>query len=84
MKVTFSKNTTENVWYKNYYIYVNDKYAGWIAKYNKNMDYYDVFSSVLSIDISHKNNEYTTLNEAKRYIRERVKQIYKLKGEKHE
>ena len=84
MKVTFSKDTTENVWYKNYYIYINDKYAGWIAKYNKNMDYYDVFSSALCVDLTHKNNEYATLNEAKRYIRERVKQIYNSKGEKHE
>lgn len=84
MKVRFSKNTIENVWYKDYYIYVDDKYAGWIAKYNKDMKYYDVYSSDLCIDMTHKNNEYITLNEAKRYIRERVKQIYKTKGEKHE
>ena len=71
MKVKFSKNTTESVWYKCYYFYVNDNYGGWIAKYDKDMDY-DLYSTKFNI----KRVEFKTLNDAKRYVREVIK-LYK-------
>ena len=73
MKVKFERNYANVVWDREYYITLkNDTYAGWICRYRKNQKW-NVYSSDLGID---KDAEFSTLNEAKAFVRKIAEDIY--------
>lgn len=60
------KKVENDVWYREYLIYINNKFVGWICKYNKTDKKFNVFSSKLHITTSDCNDYFKTLREAKR------------------
>lgn len=69
------KKVENDVWYREYLIYINNKFVGWICKYNKTDKKFNVFSSKLHITTSDCNDYFKTLREAKKYIKQKA-EIY--------
>ena len=77
-KITFIREPNE-IWYREYHIYVNGNYDGWISKYRKNNEFWEVFSSRLDIGPIKRNDSFKLLKDAKAFIKERVDLLEKTK-----
>lgn len=69
MKAKFVKNKDNKIWYSEWEIYLDGEYSGFIYKCWKNQKNQEIFSSILGIDVWHKERSHETLNDAKAAVR---------------
>lgn len=74
MKVKFVKQDNET-WYSEWNIYLDGKYSGFIYKCRKTQKDWEIFSSILGIDVGHKERSHKTLNDAKAAVRKIAERI---------
>lgn len=70
--ITFKRQPEEDVWKYTYWIFVGNRYSGYIGKCNKNSKPF-VFSTTYCLDF-----EADSFNELKKLVRQKIKE--KLNG----
>lgn len=65
-KLTITKNKDNTIWYYEYFINLNGKYAGFIGKIFKHSDYLNVCSCDLGINSTY--GDFKTIKEVRNYI----------------
>lgn len=75
MKAKFVKAKNNHIWYSEWTIYLDGKYSGYIYKCQKKYKNWEIFSSILGIDVWHKERSHKTLNDAKAAVRKIAERI---------
>lgn len=69
------KKIESNIWYSEYTIYIDDRFQGWVCKYDKTDKKFNVYCPKLNITPTDNNDYFKTLREAKKYIKQKA-EIY--------